>query len=102
MNEERNKLNEYWTGVVTDYLSSGLTQKEYAQKNELKAYTLGYWIRKFNTGFNGFIQAIDTPLEKKEILTSSIEITVNKMKIVIKDYFDEDLLLKVIRTVRRL
>lgn len=102
MNEQRSKLNEYWTEIITDFISSGLSQKEYAQQKNLKVYSLGYWYRKFNTGFSGFVEAVDTPNKGHEIFTSSIEITINKMKIVIKDSFDEELLLRVIRTVKKI
>lgn len=102
MDEHRSKLNEYWTEVITDFNTSGLSQKEYAKQKNLKAYSLGYWYRKFNTGFNGFVEAIDNHEQGHEILTSSIEITINKIKLVIKDSFDEELLLKVIRTVKKI
>jgi hypothetical protein len=36
INEQRIKLNEYWTEIVTDFTLSGLLQKEYALKNNLK------------------------------------------------------------------
>ncbi|MCK9536570.1 MAG: hypothetical protein M0R05_03090 [Bacilli bacterium] len=102
MNEQRSKLNEYWTEVITDFISSGLSQKEYAKQKNLKAYSLGYWYRKYSTGFSGFVEAVDNPSNDHDLLTSSIEITINKMKIVIKDSFDEELLLKVIRTVKKI
>lgn len=99
MNEERTKLNEYWTEVITDFNLSGLSQKEYASKNNLKVYSLGYWYRKFNTKFNGFIEAIDN---NSSSITSAIEITINKIKITITGFYDEELLLKVIRTVKKI
>lgn len=102
MNNQRNKANEYWTDIINDFKLSGLSQKEYAKQKHLKLCTLGYWCRKFNTGFSGFIEALDNPKKDLEPLTSSIEITYNKMKIMIKDSFDEELLLKVIRTVKKL
>lgn len=95
------KLNEYWFDIVTDFNTSGLSQKEYAKQKNLKAYSLGYWYRKFNTGFSGFVEAVDIPSKGNDLLTPSIEITINKMKIVIKGSFDEELLLKVIRTVKK-
>ncbi len=33
MNEQKLKLNEYWTDVVTDFIASGLSQIEYASKS---------------------------------------------------------------------
>jgi hypothetical protein len=102
MNGHRSKLNEYWTEVITDFIASGLSQKEYAKQKNLKICTLGYWYRKFNTGFHGFIEAVDNPNNDQALLSGSIEITINKMKIVIKDSFDEELLLKVIRTVKKI
>ena len=83
MNEQRSKLNEYWTEVITDFISSGLSQKEYAQQKNLKIYSLGYWYRTFNTGFNGVVEAVDNPNKCYDLLASLIEITINKMKIIL-------------------
>jgi hypothetical protein len=93
-----NFKSEYWNNVITEFLSSGLTQKEYAHQNNLKLPTLGYWIRKHNTSFNGFIEA----KESAPVLdhTSKIEISFNKMKIAITGAYDEELLLRVLRTVK--
>lgn len=49
MNEKRSKLIDYWTDVITDFISSDLSQKEYVMKKSHKVYSLGYWYRKFYT-----------------------------------------------------
>jgi transposase-like protein len=89
---------EYWNTVIADYMSSGLTQKEYARQNNLKLSTLGYWVRKHNTSFNGFIEAKETAPVLDN--ASKIEISFNKMKIAITGTYDEELLLRVLRTVK--
>ncbi|MDD4077969.1 MAG: hypothetical protein PHT03_08370 [Bacilli bacterium] len=92
------KKSVFWDDIIADYLVSGLTQKEYARQNNLKLSTLGYQVRKHNTVFKGFIEA----KENAPVLdnNSKIEISYNKMKIAITGTYDEELLLKVLRTVK--
>jgi len=102
MNEQKHQLNEYWTAVITNFIASGLSQKEYAKINNLKIHSLGYWYRKFNSSFSGFIEVVDSKSNQQDSLNSSIEITFNKIKIVIKDSYNEDLLLKLMRTIKKI
>ena len=92
------KKSEYWYQVVNDFLTTGLTQIEYARQNSLKLATLGYWVRKHNTAFTGFVEVKNgnVPIDQ----TSKIEISFNKMKIVITGHYDEELLIRVLRTVK--
>jgi arginyl-tRNA--protein-N-Asp/Glu arginylyltransferase len=92
------KKNEYWNQVVDDFLLSGLTQVEYARQKGLKLYSLGYWVRKRQSTFKGFVEVKDTPITLDQ--TSKIEITFNKMKIAVTGSYDEELLLRVLRTVK--
>ena len=78
--------SEYWHNVIADFMASGLTQIEYSRQNNLKLHNLGYWIRKHNTSFNGFIEAKETALVLDH--TSKIEISYNKMKIAITGSYD--------------
>jgi hypothetical protein len=92
-------MNEYWTDIINDFIASGLSQKEYACKNNLKPYTLGYYVRKYKTSFSGFIEATNNI--KTDQTSSTIEITFNKMKITVFGQYDEELLLSVLRTVKK-
>lgn len=80
------------------FFKSGFTQKEYARQKSLKLTTLGYWVRKRQTSFNGFVEVKNSPLVTDQ--TSKIEISFNKMKIAITGTYDEELLLQVLRTVK--
>lgn len=93
-----NIKSEYWNKVIDDFMKSGLTQKEYSSQNNLKLPTLGYWIRKHNSSFNGFIEVKETAPVLDH--ASKIEISFNKMKIAIIGSYDEELLLRVLRTVK--
>lgn len=95
-----NIKNEYWNDIVNNFLTSGLSQKEFARQNNLKVYTLGYWVRKNSTSFNGFVEAVDSTTNFEN--SSKIEIAFNKMKISITGFYDEDLLLRVLRTVKKI
>lgn len=37
---------EHWKTVISDYQSSGLTQKVFCQKRNIKIHTLHYWLKK--------------------------------------------------------
>ncbi|MFA7436590.1 MAG: hypothetical protein WC006_09535, partial [Bacilli bacterium] len=67
-------------------------------KINLKSYSLGYWYRKYNTGFNGFIQAVETLNNN----SNSISSTIDKTKITFTGYYNEELLLKIIRTGKKI
>jgi hypothetical protein len=98
---DKTQINQYWSDIIEDFKSSGLNQKDYAAKNNLKLYTLGYYLRKHQTSFNGFIEVTDTTNNSLPS-SSPIEISINKTKILIKDDYDEELLLKVLRTVKNI
>lgn len=89
----------FWNNIIAEYATSGLTQKEYACQNNLKPATLSYWVRKHNTSFKGFIEANNSA--SLVDCASKIDISFNKMKISVIGAYDEELLLKVLRTVKQ-
>lgn len=98
------KTQEYWDQVVEDFNQSNKTQKEYADENHIKLPTLQYHIHRRKTSFQGFVEAsTNSPIIPQGITDKPyIEVTYNKAKISIFSEFDEDLLLHVLRTVKKI
>ncbi|BFM09623.1 IS66 family insertion sequence element accessory protein TnpA [Halioxenophilus aromaticivorans] len=41
--------SEHWQAVIEQWKASGLTQKQFCAKEDIKVATLHYWIKKFRT-----------------------------------------------------
>lgn len=93
--------NEYWESIIDDFRQSGKTIKEYALENGIKDYTLGYWNRKRETKFSGFIEANNNPSSDiSTVPVQKISITTNNIRIETEGDFDDDLLLRLIKLAR--
>jgi len=46
MDENKLTKTELWTKRIQDFHESGLSRKEWCQKQQIPQSTLGYWIRK--------------------------------------------------------
>ena len=46
MDENELTKTELWTKRIKDFYASGLSRKEWCQKNQISLSTFGYWIRK--------------------------------------------------------
>lgn len=52
MTQAQNTPSVDWHSIVTDWLSSGLTQKQYCAQHGIKAHQLSYYYRKFDSKGN--------------------------------------------------
>ena len=99
---------EIWTSRVSDFKSSNLTQKAWCEKNDIKVSTLRYWIRKIrsaastpeeDSGFCGFEFA---SVCVSEASAPALVMEINGVKLSIAEDFDEMLLIKLVRTLKKL
>jgi len=51
-NQAQNSTSVDWQTIVTDWFSSGLTQKQYCEQHGFKSHQLGYYYRKFHSNDN--------------------------------------------------
>ena len=42
-----NKI-QHWQNIIDDYRASGLTQKTFCKKHNIKIHTFHYWLKKLN------------------------------------------------------
>lgn len=99
---------EIWIKRVNDFEAGKLPQTTWAKNNNVNVSALKYWLKNLNT-----IQVIcsdNPPTELEfanvsiagELPSSSVVLEVNNIKLSIKDDYDEMLLLKVIKTLRKI
>lgn len=99
---------EIWINRVNDYRFSNLTQKAWSEKNGVSVSALRYWIRNLdeesvvasnNSAFTGF-EFASVSVSRDNI--SSLVIEINDVKLSITGDYDEVLLLRLIRTLKKL
>ena len=102
MKENPEKRN-HWQQHVDALKSSGLTRREYCEKNQVSPSTLDYWCRKLNS---------DPGKMKKKNVTawiplqigdgghaSTIDLQIGRITIAVRSGFDPTLLKELLRTL---
>lgn len=103
-----NDNREIWISRIDDFKSSNLTQKAWCEKNDVKISTLRYWIRKLS--YTEYAAATDSGFSEFEFASVSISkesspslvLECKDVKLSIAEDFDEPLLIKLLRTLRKL
>jgi len=97
---------EIWIKRVEEYKSSGLSQKTWCEENGIKATSLRYWVMKLNN-------KSATRLNDSSIEFASVSITeeqsfpavvleIKDVKLSVTSNYDEILLIKLIKTLKKL
>lgn len=60
---------EHWKTVIAEYQSSGLTQKVFCQKHNIKIHTLHYWLKKFRESQD--CEDVFIPFQRAELKSES-------------------------------
>ncbi|WP_034328700.1 IS66 family insertion sequence element accessory protein TnpA [Alkaliphilus transvaalensis] len=103
-----NKNREIWINRVEEYNSSNLTQKAWCENNGVNVSALRYWIR--NLSEESSIESATTPSSGFEFASVSITqdssptvtLEIQDVKLSIAIDYDEVLLLKLIKTLKKL
>ena len=53
MDDNKISKSDLWADRVHSFQESGLSRKDWCQQNEIPQSTLGYWIRKIQSGTTG-------------------------------------------------
>lgn len=99
---------ELWISRVNDFKSSQLTQVAWCEQSDVKVGALRYWIGKLSS--EGSDGKEDSKLSGFEFASVSIAqesspsltLEVGDVKLLIADDFDEQMLIKVIKILRKL
>lgn len=99
---------EIWINRVKDYKSSNLTQKSWSDNNGVNVSALRYWIRNLdevsgitssNLASNEF-EFASVSISQDNV--SSLVIEIKDVKLSIAGDYNEDLLLRLIRSLKKL
>jgi transposase-like protein len=99
---------EIWINRVKDYRASSLTQKAWCEKNGVKVSALRYWLRTLRE--EAKVAADNSPSSDYEFAVVSIAqdtspaviLEIQDVKLSITNDYDEILLLKLIKTLKKL
>jgi len=100
------KTKEYWRGEVQRWSSSGLTQKEYCNKEGLSLDRFGSWKRRFDReGESGALVAVPSGIVSSALLErrQSLGLVVSeRYRVEIPDTFSPATLESVLQVLARL
>jgi len=102
----KNENKENWLNLVKKYETSGLSQKAFCEKNNLKLSSFRYWVSK----------ASSNPSDKKDYkeefefasisisqeISSAIAVEASGISISVSGDYDEILLLRLIKTLKNI
>ena len=100
--QRREDRKEYWKQHYDLFKNSGLTQREYCTKNDLRYWTFNQWKRRFDKAdTNTSVQEIPVKYIPKTTLADRIEnIMEDQIKISIPDDFSSVTLQKIFSILR--
>jgi hypothetical protein len=97
----------YWQQMVSGYQNSGLSRRDFCQKNKIQIHCLDYWQRKFRKPTVGSIAkkpARWIPLqvsdEEKQEYAGGIRLRIDRVVFTLEPGFDPQMLAEVLRVVR--
>ena len=91
---------EYWRHQIEQYETSGQTREAYCAGQGIKVHTLDYWRRKLTRPSSEKPSSESwIPVKIFEEEESSIELSVGKVRIMVRPGFRHDLLSEVLRVL---
>lgn len=99
---------ENWINRVNDFNASNLSQTTWAKNNGINVSALRYWLKKLDNSNGTSLEGSLTPFEFASVSITgkeslpSVVLEINDVKLSITDDFDETLLLRIIKALRKL
>jgi hypothetical protein len=88
----------HWRQQVEAYKASGISRKEYCEKNQIKLSTFDYWRKKFSSPGEKKGSAW-IPIKIAEDSSLGIDLRVGSVTIAVKPGFDRALLTELLQTI---
>jgi hypothetical protein len=94
------ETRERWQQHIEGFKSSGLTRKEYCEKNQINVSTFDYWREKLNpSGKRKQVNAGWIPVKIADDSGPGIDIRIGKINILVKPGFNRSLLIELLQTI---
>ena len=98
---------EIWLRRVEDFKASKLSQVAWSRENSVSVSSLRYWLRKLKEPESSILKSPEPALFASVLITEDksdfpLVIEVSNIKISLANNYDETLLLKLIKTLKKL
>jgi hypothetical protein len=100
MKSNSEKTN-YWRQQIETLKASGLSRRDFCEKNQIKLSTLDYWRQKFNSPEEKN-ESNWIPIKIAEDSSQQIDLRVGRITIAVKPGFDRTLLVELLQTISAL
>lgn len=103
-----NENKELWVQRVEEFKSSNLNQTTWCKEHKIKVSSLRYWLRKLDTKLIANPDNLSDVFEFASVsiteaqISSAVTLEIKDVKLSIVNDYDELLLLKLIKTLRKL
>ena len=99
---KRKEKELYWTDQISEYRQSGESLVEWCEKNDVKLHTMKYWLRKQSPVVSEKSETAWVSCLVEENSKDTITLKIKNVEIEVMSGFQEELLLKVLRTLEQL
>ena len=99
---KRKEKELYWTDQISEYRQSGESLVEWCEKNDVKLHTMKYWLRKQSPVANEKPETAWVSCMVEEPPKEAITLKIKNVEIEVMSGFQDELLLKVLRTLDQL
>ena len=91
----------YWSGQISEYRKSGETLIKWCEQNDVKIHTMKYWLRK-QSPVSKKQETVWVSCVVEEPSNDVITLKIKNVEIEVMSGFQDELLLKVLRTLEQL
>ena len=99
---KRKEKELYWTDQINQYRQSGESLVEWCEKNDVKLHAMKYWLRKQSPVATEKAETAWVSCMVEEPLRDAITLKIKNVEIEVMSGFQDELLLKVLRTLDQL
>lgn len=99
---KRKEKELYWTDQINDYRESGETLVQWCEKKDIKIHTMKYWLRKQSPVSKKSQETAWVSCLVEEPSSDTITLKIKNVEIEVMSGFQDELLLKVLRTLNQL
>lgn len=99
---KRKEKELYWTGQISAYRQSGEPLVQWCEKNDIKIHTMKYWLRKQSPVSKESQETAWVSCMVEEPSSNTITLKIKNVEIEVMSGFQDELLLKVLRTLDQL
>jgi hypothetical protein len=102
MQANRDEKQTYWRQKLQEYRQSGLSRREYCERNRIRKTTLDYWFRRLGKA-GASKELVELKVLSAQAPGSTLEVVVaGKYRIAVCNGFDPRLLGELVKTLESL